>query len=208
VELADAEAETLSAFFEAAEGTLNQFTFLDPAGNLLEESGQLDAQVWQRDPLITLTGDVSDPAGGTAAWRASNSGGAGQSIGQTLQAPGDYQYCMSVFARSETPLTVGLSMGSYRRDRVITSAWSRVTLSATGDAGANSVRFAVETPAGATVEIYGMQVEAQPGASVYRVSSAGGVYTEARFREDVLSVTRTGCNQNSCTVNIIHAKHF
>src|SRR5438309_2170589 len=93
-ELADAEAETLTQFFATAEGTLNQFTFLDPMGNLLEESGQLEADAWQSDPLITLTGEVSDPRRGTAAWRVTNGGGAAQSIGQTLQAPGDYQYCL------------------------------------------------------------------------------------------------------------------
>src|SRR5207302_1485219 len=54
-DLSDDEAAALRDFFASAEGTLNAFTFLDPAGNLLSWSEQLDAQVWQKDPLLTLT---------------------------------------------------------------------------------------------------------------------------------------------------------
>ncbi len=41
-DLSDQEAASLRAFFEAAEGSLNGFTFLDPSGNLLAWSDQLD----------------------------------------------------------------------------------------------------------------------------------------------------------------------
>ena len=64
-DLSDEEAAGLREFFGAAEGSLNGFTFLDPAGNLLAWSDQLDHGVWQKDPLLNLTGDVSDPRGGT-----------------------------------------------------------------------------------------------------------------------------------------------
>src|ERR1039457_3738684 len=75
-DLSDAEAAALRAFFDSAEGTLNGFTFLDPAGNLLAWSDQLDNAMWQKDPLLSLTGGVADPLGGTLAWRLNNSGGA------------------------------------------------------------------------------------------------------------------------------------
>ena len=55
-DLSDEEAAALRAFFDAAEGTLNGFTFLDPAGNLLAWSDQLDNAAWQTDPLLSLTG--------------------------------------------------------------------------------------------------------------------------------------------------------
>ena len=70
------------------EGTLNGFTFLDPAGNLLAWSGQLDNAAWQTDPLLSLTGAISDPLGTSRAWRLTNSGGAEQAAGQTLAAAG------------------------------------------------------------------------------------------------------------------------
>ena len=40
-DLSDEEASALLAFFVAVEGTLNGFTFLDPAGNLLAWSDDL-----------------------------------------------------------------------------------------------------------------------------------------------------------------------
>src|SRR6185295_13241766 len=75
-DLSDEEAAALRAFFKATEGTLNGFTFLDPTGNLLAWSEQLDKASWQTDPLLSLTAEVSDPRGGARAWRLSNSGGA------------------------------------------------------------------------------------------------------------------------------------
>src|SRR3954468_15135877 len=53
-DLSDDEAGALRGFFDAAEGTLQGFTFLDPAGNLLAWSERLDDDVWQRDPLLTV----------------------------------------------------------------------------------------------------------------------------------------------------------
>jgi hypothetical protein len=40
------------------------------------------------------------------------------------------------------------------------------------------------------------------------MSTAGGVYQNARFRDDELAVTTTGVNRHSCTVNIIHVNHL
>ncbi len=94
--LTDTEREALEAFFEAAEGSLNAFTFLDPTANLLAWSDQLTNGVWQLDPLLTLTGGVADPAGGTLAWKLLNIGAAAQGISQTLQSPAGYLYCLSV----------------------------------------------------------------------------------------------------------------
>ena len=60
-DLSDEEATALRSFFDAAEGTLQGFTFLDPTGNLLAFSEQLDDDVWQRDPLLTINAGIADP---------------------------------------------------------------------------------------------------------------------------------------------------
>jgi hypothetical protein len=53
-----------------------------------------------------------------------------------------------------------------------------------------SVVFGTELDAGATVDLFGMQVEAQPGTSDYkRTGGSGGLYAQARFAEDELTVT-------------------
>jgi hypothetical protein len=207
-DLTDEEAATLVEFFNAAEGSLNGFRFVDPAGNLLAWSGELDTDVWQKDPMLHLAGGVNDPAGGTRAWTVTNSGAGAQVLAQTIDASGQYSYCFSVYVRAAIPGVVRLSIGEHVSERVVTGGWSRVVSVATPGPDAESVRFGIEVAAGSAVDVYGPQAEAQQGASVYRATTRGGVYMDAHLSEDVFSVTRTGCNRNSCTVNIIHASHL
>ncbi len=207
-DLSDDEAAALRAFFSAAEGTLNGFTFLDPAGNLLAWSDELDNAVWQKEPFLSLTGDIADPRGATRAWRLNNSGAAEQSAGQTLAAPGEYQYCFSVYVRSTTATSIGLTVGSQTARRAVSRDWTRIAWTAEGDAGATSVRFAVAVGAGDVVDVYGLQVEAQTAASGYKASGRGGVYEDAHLSDDVMAITTTDVNRHSCTVRIIHANHL
>ena len=207
-DLSDDEAAALRAFFVAAEGTLNGFTFLDPAGNLLAWSDQLDHAVWQTDPLLSLTGSVTDPLGAGRAWRLSNSGDAEQAVGQTLAAPGEYLYCLSAYVRAAASTSVGLTVGSQTAQRAVTREWTRIAWTCSGEAEATSTRFAIEIAAGDAVEVYGLQVEAQAVASGYKATSRGGVYENAHLGDDVLTITSTDVNRNSCTVQIIHANHL
>jgi hypothetical protein len=207
-DLSDAEASALLAFHAAVEGTLIGFTFLDPAGNLLAASDDLTQAAWQKDPLLTLTASVSDPQGGTLAWRLSNSGGAQQSLAQTLEAPGEYLYCLSAFVRAATASSVGLTIGSQSTERAVTSEWTRIAWTSNGDAQATSVRFAIEIGAGAAVEVYGLQVEPQAAASGYKASVRGGVYEGAHLGDDVLTITTTDVDRHSCKVKVVYANHL
>ena len=207
-DLSDDEAAALRALFLAAEGTLNGFTFLDPAGNLLAWSDQLNNAVWQKDPFLNLTGGISDPNGGTLAWQLSNSGGAAQAAGQTLAAPGAYQYCLSAYVRAATAATAVLTIGTQTAQRVVTSDWTRIYWAASGDTSATSVRFAIGSGPGAVVDVYGLQVEAQSAPSVYKASTLGGVYDDAHLGDDALTITMTDVNRHSCTVKITHANHL
>jgi hypothetical protein len=207
-DLSDQEAECLRSFFEAAEGTLNGFTFVDPAGNLLAWSEQLGEQVWQKDPMLTLTGGIADPAGGTGAWTLANGGAAGQSLAQTLAVPGAYQYCLSTYVSASGPASATLSIGSETAEHRVDAAWTRIVLVARGDAAAESLRFRIEVSAGSAVNVYGLQVEAQGAPSAYRASTRGGVYDDAHFGSDEISMTCTAVNRNSCALTIIHANHI
>jgi len=208
VDLSDPEAGALRDFFTAAEGSLNGFTFVDPAGNLLAWSDQLNDQVWQKDPMLTVTGGIADPSGGSDAWQLVNGGAAGQALAQTLEVPGVYLYCLSAYVLSATPTSVGLIAGAQTAERAVSTSWSRIVMAATGDADTASMRFGIEVAAGATVNVYGLQVEAQGAASAYRASTRGGVYPDAHFSADELTVTCTGLNRNSCNVSIVHANHL
>ena len=101
--LAQEEWAAVDALFEAVEGRLGAFVFLDPFGNLLKWSESLDASVWTKDAGIQLSSGVADPFGSVRATRLTNAGGGEQGIRQTVNVPGSFQYCLSVWARSGAP---------------------------------------------------------------------------------------------------------
>jgi hypothetical protein len=196
-DLSDDEAEQLQQFFEAAEGTLNPFTFVDPTANLLVSSGELPGAAWLKGPLLTV-------GGGPVEWQLTNAGGAPQSISQTIAAPSGYIYCFSLSARADVGVTVTMLAGSRTEARGVTADWRRLLLGGTVD----TPTFGLEIPAGISVEVRGMQVEAQAAASVERTTTAGGVYEGARFRDDALEIVATAMNRHTCTVNIVHGIHI
>lgn len=203
--LSDSEILSLQQFFTATEGSLNAFTFLDPTANLLSASEHLTNVVWSKDPFLSVTPGVTDPTGSTNGSHVSNSGAGPQTIAQTLSAPGAYIYCFSAYGRSNLTTTITLLCGTARVNWRLDATWSRLSLTGSGDPTTQSVVFGVEMPSGATGDIFGLQVEPQAAASVYKPSDAGGVYENASFRDDVFSFTTTDINQHSAIVNIIHA---
>ncbi len=207
-ELSDGEIGALEEFFAAAEGTLNGFTFLDPTANLFAWSSKLDETAWTPGPLLTVAGGVDDPTGGTRAWRLSNAGGGAQAITQTLSAPAGYLYCLSAYVRTAQAITAAMLIGAARADRAVANQWTRIGFTASGDPQESSITFGLEVPPAATLDVYGLQVEPQSAASVYKATTGGGVYEDARLADDALTITTTGVNRHSCTVNIIHANHL
>jgi hypothetical protein len=203
--ISDAEAAALEQFFLSMEGSLNVFTFLDPTANLLAWSDQLTNDVWTADPFSGLTGGLTDPLGGTNGWTLSNSGEAPQGVYQTLNAPGGYTYCLSVYIQSATPGTANLLLAGNQTNVAVGSGWKRFAVTGQGDASANSITFGIQAPPGVSLNIFGMQVEIQPSASNYKSTTTGGVYPTAYFRDDSLGFTSTDVNHNSVTVNIVYA---
>jgi len=200
-ELSDEEAAALRTFFTESEGGLGSFTFLDPVDNLLRWSEGLDQAVWEKGPMLSLQ------SGDGRIWQASNTGGAAQAITQLVEAPAEYCYCLSVWVRGGG--TVTLMRGEARGTRQLKTEWRRVTLSAQGPVAGDSVTFGLELPAGGAVELFGMQVEAQWGASAYkRTASRGGVYEGARFDQDELVMTSPGPGRHECELKVVHGDYI
>src|SRR5580658_10401293 len=63
--LTAAEWNAIEALFQAASGSWQTFTFLDPTGNLLLQSEDFGASAWTNGPLLALTTGVADPLGTT-----------------------------------------------------------------------------------------------------------------------------------------------
>jgi len=205
--LSDLEWAALRDFFETCEGRLHTFTFLDPADNLLSSSEDLQAAAWSNDPLIQLSARVADPLGTTRATRVANTGQVGQRVRQSLSAPGSYHYCFSFYGRSASPERVTMHQAAdgavVSEPALLTNVWRRYCCSGTPGSPAETVAFALEVGAGAAVELFGLQVEAQPGAGAYkRTVGAGGVHARARFADDTIQLTSTHVDSHSAIVRI------
>jgi len=58
--------------------------------------------------------------------------------------------------------------------------------------------------AGASIEIFGLQAEAQPGPSDYKATNnRGGVYAKARFATDELTVTSQSTDVHDSVIRIV-----
>ena len=69
----------------------------------------------------------------------------------------------------------------------LTANWQQIWIPVSLGQATTSVTFGAELAAGATVDLFGMQVEAQLAASDYKMTGInGGVYANARFAADTL----------------------
>jgi hypothetical protein len=209
VELSDQELAALEALFQAVEGRLTPFTFLDPVDNLLAWSEQQNQAVWQVDPLLTLTGGVADPMGGAAAYQAGNPTAATLTLQQSIDAPAFLDYCLSLYARSDQSPQVWLTRGSATNAYAIGPQWTRLISAGQLQDTADSISFGIALDPGAKVDIFGIQAEAQTTASLYKqTAETGGVYPNARFQSDTLTVTTVGPGRYSCELDIVNVEYL
>lgn len=206
--LSSQERTELRTFFNTVEGRLGEFTFLDPTDNLLVRSGDLAAAAWTKGPLVQISAGQADPEGGSEATHVSNTGAGTQSVQQTIEGPGWFHYCFSFYASSEQPVSLAVfrCTGGVEaaRSYPVNSRWTRLALSGRSHGAQESITFGISLEAGAAVNVYGMQVEAQPAPSAYRkTTSRGGVHANARFNDDVLDLTSEGPEQHSSTIRIV-----
>jgi hypothetical protein len=204
-----AEWSAIEALFQAASGMWQTFTFLDPEGNLLAESGDFGASAWTNGALMTLTTGATDPYGTTRATAVTNASETTGAIAQTLAVPGNFQYCLSVWARTASGTSVTLSLSTAGSTATKTFAlgtqWTRVSLSANLGQITESVTFSVQITSAGSIDLFGMQVEAQRGPSDYKQTGTnGGVYANARFGGDTITVTAQGTDVYDAVIQIVN----
>jgi hypothetical protein len=202
-DLTDAETATLSSLFSASQGGFETFTYIDPMANLLGWSENLSQPNWQAG-LLQCTSGVTDPLGTQRAWSLANGSAGTQQLQQTLGVPGAYVTCFSAYLRANTPGTIIMSRDSVTTTAMIGPAWKRAFASGPGSAGATESTFSIAAGAGQTIQVYGLQVEAQPYPSLYKqTTTALGIYEETWFANDVLTITGTSPGLSSCNVVLV-----
>jgi len=208
--LTDDEWTSLEQLFEAAEGQLNTFTFLDPTDNLLAWSEDWTNSVWSADPMLEVTTGIADPLGGNGAVQITNNGQATQGIVQKIAGPSWFQYCLSVYLRSAAPTEVQLvfsSTGQQSANEIsVTSSWTRVVMADNLSLNQDSIGFGLQLAPGTQIYAFGAQVEPQPAPGSYMsTTDQAGVYAATRFDSDSLTQITTAPNQNACTVSLVSA---
>lgn len=203
--LSEGERRALEEFFEACEGRLRTFVFLEPGKNLLRQSVDLLADAWRREARLAVTGGLLDPFGGTGAFRVVNLGQVVSGLWQELPVPGTYVYCFAVYVRSGRGQMRAWTERA-ETGQVITGgpAWQRVSLPVSLGDASDPVRFGLFLQPGEALEVFGPQVEAQIQCSEYQPTfDESGLHLEARFDDDRLVLVADGPGLYSGSVRIV-----
>jgi hypothetical protein len=201
-DLTDDEIQKLRDLFTASQGRFGAFTFIDPLANLLGWSEDLTRPDWQAG-LLQTQGNISDPLGTHRAWAVSNGTTGAQTLAQTIGVSGDYTACFSAWVRSGVTGTVALQRDGSQTAALVGPAWKRVFVTGTGTTGALQSTFSIEIAAGQTIDIWGLQAEAQPHPSAYKQTVAAlGIYEETYFGTDELKTTSDGVGLSSTAITL------
>jgi hypothetical protein len=205
--LSDPERTALEDLFKGCRGRLGSFRWLDPASNLLKWSTAVDQVPWEHDAGVTTEGSMADPMGTTEGWRITNAAQTPGGIRQKLSIDPTQAYAGSCWARAatetEVQLRVGVAGGTATALSRAGQSWQRLTTAHSGEESLNQVEYSLALPPGGRIEIYGPQLENQPGAGGYRrTHDRAGVYS-ARFNQDHLSFTATGPGEYSTRFEVI-----
>ncbi len=205
--LSDEERTRIEEFFIACQGRLKTFTLLDPTLNLIKHSEDFGNTVWTMDPGLNVASGIESPNGTATGARFTTSAALSRRIRQVIEAPGTFNYCFSFYAKAEVTASINVhrQAGSFTKidDVRLNSIWTRYWYSGSLQQAVPTISVGIEIPIGGQVDLYGMQVIAQPGPGVYQKSNAlNGVYEKVRFAEDRLVFTSNGLNDNSIKIRL------
>jgi hypothetical protein len=209
--LTAAEWADIEMLFESTAGSLETFTFLDPVGNLLAESEDLQSPAWLKEGVLALTPGIEDPLGSTRATRIVNAGQADGALVQILGVPGRFQYCLSTWARSTAgarlTLTITASGSEVSDVFALHSEWQRIFVTGRPGLQTEAVSFRIQFEPGAVGDVFGIQAEGQLAPADYMKTGArSGVYSKARFASDQLAATAQGIDSFDAVVRIVNTE--
>ena len=202
-ELTASEVANLNALFQASQGQFAPFTFVDPLANLLGWSEDLSQPGWQLG-VLQATAGANDPLGTQRASTIVNGSGGNQAslpVGEHFRLDGRVLQCLGSQRRRHPDYA-----GARHRPggAAVTPVWTRVYLSGLGSSGAGNSTFGLGVAAGQTIEVWGLQVEAQPYPSKYMsTTTAYGIYGETYFASDQLTITASAPGLSACEIQLV-----
>lgn len=210
VNVTDAELATLRTFFQSMSGRLEEFVYLNPAGNLLKYSEDFSVADWEKNS-VTVGSAVADPFGGTRATTmtatSTNSNinayvlPAGNGSGLALTA--------SVYVKPQSAggslaigfIDSGFGVLDHRQVSIPTAGqWYRIICPITL-ASASTIRVLIggfSTWNLSTLHLFGAMCAPLPAENGYVKSPEfWGYHAKCRFDVDELRWRKVGPNQNA-----------
>jgi hypothetical protein len=202
------EIQKIEECFSTVGGTLRPFVFLDPVDNLLLESERLTDSPWDREPGLEIGIRPSGEAESHSIATITNTTSAFRRISQTIQIPSQFTYCLSckVQLSSAIGVRIGLSDGAKEASQDVrnTATWTRQWCTASLGSNKDELTVFIEMPPTSTIDLCCIQLEAQVSPSAYRPTfERSGVYPNARFASDTLSIGCDGPGSYSVNVGIV-----
>lgn len=212
--ITDAELATLIAFFEAQSGQLEEFIFLDPAGNLIPYSEDFSVANWGK-VSVTVGAAATDPKGGTRATTLTATS-SDSSIRSTVLPDGDANdivLCGSVWAYSASGQYLRLGFANTSHGLLSSEvlalpagAW-RLLHHTTTLATSAAIEFQIgggSTWNSSSIDMFGAQVVPMPNAGAYVKSPAFyGYRPKCRFDMPSLKWIKRGPNENEVSIKIL-----
>jgi hypothetical protein len=203
--ITDAEVALLSTFFDAMQGSLQPFCFLDPDGNLVNNSEDFSQASWvgqSSGVTVTTNGGLADPLGGS---RASQLGGGSYTpvVVPTAGLPTGFVLCASAYVKALAggmTFTIGFNGLSSAAWPLANGQWTRVYFAqAVNSGGPVSMLLSWS----GNIQIFGPSCQPCMGPGNYSKSPDNfGYHPNCRFDTDKFTFVRQGPNQNALALPI------
>lgn len=197
--LTTAEAQILQQFHRDMRGSYHSFRFCDPLRNLLAWSEDPTQAPWTKSGALSITVGQSTNTGTRQTAQVLNLSGSEVLLQQAVGCSPNFAYSMSVMARSDSQSTVGLLIGTQRRNVSLDAQWQEYQFTAVPGGAQDQVTFGIAIPMGGVVQLGGVHAEFGACVPEYRKSEGRqGLFTNARFKDDLLVV----CSEASGIISV------
>jgi len=203
--ISDAEVNVLYAFFQSVRGKWGSFRFLDPSGNLLQQSQLFSNSAWAK--TLTATPGAPDPTGNLLGFTLT-SGHMQAVIGPSDGGMSGFVMCASIYLKAlagGVTASIGFvdqttSTQYLKTFSLPANSWLRISNNLVLP---TNNQFVAYVSVSGNCYAFGAQVSPMKGEGAYQcVPGNWGYHANCRFDTDVFNVQVVGPNQNQLQLPI------
>ena len=202
--LSTAEWQRFVGFLTATQGGSDSFLFLDPVGNLLAQSVNLNSSVWLAPPglIVDLFADPGQPD----AYILTNSTPQPLTLTQTASVPGAFTTCFSLLAKwpGEVSFSIGLNHETGAASQAIRAGqWAKHHVRLSANAAAQTRTVSITVPPTTQVIVASPQLEVAAAPNAYcQTGAQSGVFPSAWLSQERFDTQSVAPGAHSITLHI------